>query len=207
MQEWFDKIESMLNRMSQKPKSELTPGGYPYATFNRRLIAASIDSVIIMFILLPFSQQLMDAFVTPVLDEVTVITQALQGETDQAQYNAKFREAMQARGVYDLIFANIVFQGGFYLLYNIIFWVWWAATPGKRIMNMRIIDVRSGNKLSWWQALNRAFGYVLSLTPLFLGFIWIGLNKKKRGWHDYFAHTAVIVGTKQATTEREEKIS
>jgi uncharacterized RDD family membrane protein YckC len=25
-----------------------------------------------------------------------------------------------------------------------------------------------------------------------LGFLWIGLNKRKRGWHDYLADTVVI---------------
>ena len=38
----------------------------------------------------------------------------------------------------------------------------------------------------------RDFAYILSILPLFLGFIWIIFDKNKRGFHDYLSGTAVI---------------
>ncbi len=51
---------------------------------------------------------------------------------------------------------------------------------------------KDGERLSWGRALARAFGYFFSAIPLFLGFLWSGLNRRKRAWHDFIAGTVVI---------------
>ncbi len=40
--------------------------------------------------------------------------------------------------------------------------------------------------------IGRYFGYYVSILPLMLGIIWVGIDKRKQGWHDKLAGTVVI---------------
>jgi uncharacterized RDD family membrane protein YckC len=66
-----------------------------------------------------------------------------------------------------------------------------SATPGKLIMDLRVVDADTLGPLSIGQALGRQLAYILSLF-LFLGFIWIAFSRQRRGWHDLLAGTVVI---------------
>jgi uncharacterized RDD family membrane protein YckC len=76
-------------------------------------------------------------------------------------------------------------------LYLIVSWIAFSATPGKLICGLKIVG-KEGNDILPQQILPRLFGYALSVMPVFLGFIWIALNKQKQGWHDTLAKTWVI---------------
>lgn len=91
-------------------------------------------------------------------------------------------------------------QGGWDVLFNyilpaivvVIFWLYKSATPGKMLTKITIVDVKTAEKPSSKQFLLRYFAYYISMLPLFLGFFWIALDKKKQGWHDKIAGTLVI---------------
>ena len=74
----------------------------------------------------------------------------------------------------------------------ILFWIYRSATPGKMILKLRIVDARTGGKPSKGQMIGRYFGYYVSILPLMLGIIWVGIDKRKQGWHDKLAGTVVI---------------
>ena len=74
----------------------------------------------------------------------------------------------------------------------IIFWIYKSATPGKMATNLTIVDAKTGDKPSKAQFIGRYFAYYVSLLPLFLGIIWVGIDKRKQGWHDKLAGTVVI---------------
>ena len=74
----------------------------------------------------------------------------------------------------------------------LIFWSYRSATPGKMILNMKIIDAKTGQKPSTGQFVGRYFGYFVSMIPLMLGIIWVGFDKRKQGWHDKLAGTLVV---------------
>jgi len=74
----------------------------------------------------------------------------------------------------------------------IIFWSYKSATPGKMVTNLTIVDAKSGGKPSTGQFIGRYLGYYVSMLPLFLGIIWVGIDKRKQGWHDKLAGTVVI---------------
>jgi hypothetical protein len=38
----------------------------------------------------------------------------------------------------------------------------------------------------------RIVGYVLSAIALYLGFLWVAVDARQRGWHDYLAGTQVV---------------
>ena len=72
------------------------------------------------------------------------------------------------------------------------FWMYRSATPGKMAMNLTIVDAKTGGRPSTLQFVGRYFGYFVSVLPLMLGIIWVGIDKRKQGWHDKMAGTVVI---------------
>ena len=96
--------------------------------------------------------------------------------------------------------SKTTFEDIWYILINytlpaitvIIFWVYKSATPGKMALKLTIISEKTGNKPSTGQFIIRYLGYYISIIPLCLGIIWVGLDKKKQGWHDKIAGTIVV---------------
>ena len=74
----------------------------------------------------------------------------------------------------------------------ILFWKYKSATPGKMLLKLTIVDAETGDKPSTGQFIGRYFAYFVSIIPLFIGFIWVGIDKRKQGWHDKLAGTVVI---------------
>ncbi|QPG04675.1 RDD family protein [Salinimonas marina] len=83
---------------------------------------------------------------------------------------------------------------GYLLPFIITLWFWqkYLGTPGKLMMGIQIVDMRTGRKPSVFKSTLRYFAYLVSIAPFFLGFIWIAFDKNKRGFHDYISGTAVI---------------
>ena len=78
----------------------------------------------------------------------------------------------------------------------IFFWVYKSATPGKMALKLSIVDEKSGLKPSIKQSIIRYLGYYISSIPLLLGIIWVGIDKRKQGWHDKMAGTVVVKNNK-----------
>ena len=74
----------------------------------------------------------------------------------------------------------------------ILFWVFKGATPGKMFTAMKVVDEKTGLKPGARQSVIRYLAYFVSILPLFLGFFWIAVDKKKQGWHDKLAGTVVV---------------
>ena len=64
------------------------------------------------------------------------------------------------------------------------------------VLKLTIVDAKTGASPSIVQLIVRYFGYYISTIPLFLGLIWVGIDKRKQGWHDKLAGTAVIKSNK-----------
>ena len=74
----------------------------------------------------------------------------------------------------------------------VLFWLYRSATPGKMALRLSIVDSKTGEKPSRGQFIVRYLGYYVSIIPLFLGLIWVGIDKRKQGFHDKLAGTVVI---------------
>ena len=72
-------------------------------------------------------------------------------------------------------------------------WVRLQGTPGKLLMNCRIIDIKTGIRPSFGTAVIRCLGYLVSAVPLFLGFFWILWDRRRQGFHDKLAGTLVVM--------------
>ena len=90
-------------------------------------------------------------------------------------------------GIWDLILSYI-----FPFVATVWFWLKFFGTPGKMALKLKIVDAKTGNKLSVGRAIGRYFAYIPAMLPLFLGIIWVGIDKKKQGWHDKIAGIVVI---------------
>jgi len=64
-------------------------------------------------------------------------------------------------------------------------------TPGKGFLGLQVIR-QDGTGMSYGDAGIRFFSYILSSIPLCLGFLWIGFDRNKEGWHDKIADTYVV---------------
>jgi uncharacterized RDD family membrane protein YckC len=74
----------------------------------------------------------------------------------------------------------------------IAFWRRYGATPGKMAVGAKIVDAKTGERPSTARLVLRYFAYLVSALPLFLGFLWIGISRRKQGFHDKIARTMVI---------------
>jgi len=65
------------------------------------------------------------------------------------------------------------------------------ATLGKRLLNIRVTD-QLGNRVSLGVSFIRNLSKILSVIPLFFGYLYSFLNRKAQCWHDIAANTLVI---------------
>jgi len=77
-------------------------------------------------------------------------------------------------------------------LYFPISWVVTGWTPGMRAFGLRVVRERDGGRVGPITALVRLFGYSVDVFGFFLGFAWILIDRRRRGWHDLLAGTVVI---------------
>lgn len=71
-------------------------------------------------------------------------------------------------------------------------WHRYGATPGKIAFSARIVDARTGGRPTLERLAMRCAAYLASALPLFLGFAWIAIDRRKQAWHDKIAGTRVI---------------
>jgi uncharacterized RDD family membrane protein YckC len=72
------------------------------------------------------------------------------------------------------------------------FWRYCGATPGKLAVGVKIVDASTGTTPSTGRLVLRLVCYLVSALPLYLGFLWAAVDRKKQGWHDKIAGTIVI---------------
>ncbi len=64
-------------------------------------------------------------------------------------------------------------------------------TPGKLVVGLKV-TTRGGRRVSFVRATLRHFGKILSVLPLFFGYLLIALTPKKQGLHDMIAGCLVV---------------
>jgi uncharacterized RDD family membrane protein YckC len=84
--------------------------------------------------------------------------------------------------------------GGFAvsLAYYPFFWARNGQTPGMSMQHIKVVRDADGGPITSGQAILRFVGYWVSGAIFYLGYIWIFIDKRRRGWHDLIAGTVVI---------------
>jgi uncharacterized RDD family membrane protein YckC len=79
--------------------------------------------------------------------------------------------------------------------YGALLWRFRGSTIGGIIFRLKVVRV-DGKPMDWVTAIVRALACFLSLAFIGLGFIWIGFDPEKQGWHDKIAGTVVVKSPK-----------
>jgi uncharacterized RDD family membrane protein YckC len=75
--------------------------------------------------------------------------------------------------------------------YFVLFWSTAGQTPGMRLMALRVTTERGGHP-SISRSVVRLIGLALAIVPLFLGFVPVLVDARRRGLHDLLAGTVVL---------------
>ena len=78
------------------------------------------------------------------------------------------------------------------LAYFPYFWARSGQTPGMKMFGLQVVRDSDGGPIGTGAAILRLVGYWVSGFVLYLGYIWIFIDKRKRGWHDLIAGTVVV---------------
>jgi uncharacterized RDD family membrane protein YckC len=78
------------------------------------------------------------------------------------------------------------------ILYHTLLWWRFGATLGQRALGIQIRRVSDGSRMGFWRSAMRFAGYLVSGWLFYLGFIWVGIDGRKQGWHDKIAGTVAI---------------
>jgi uncharacterized RDD family membrane protein YckC len=82
------------------------------------------------------------------------------------------------------------------LVYFPYFWSKSGQTPGQKMMGIKVVRDADGGPVTMGSAILRLVGYWISGLVFYLGYIWIFIDKRKRGWFDLIAGTVVIKAPK-----------
>ncbi|MFT7219872.1 MAG: putative RDD family membrane protein YckC [Candidatus Azotimanducaceae bacterium] len=144
-----------------------------YVGFWQRFLAFLIDSTVASLIMSPL--------VIRIVGEIDIYDYNLNNPDELLQLLTRLSSQLSL---------DILFMGTLFIL----FWVFKNATPGKMLFKCVIVDATTFGPPTVTQNIGRYFGYYLSLIPAGLGFIWVGFDPKKQGWHDKLSNTVVIKG-------------
>jgi uncharacterized RDD family membrane protein YckC len=67
-----------------------------------------------------------------------------------------------------------------------------GATPGKRIVGIRVADAAAGGPIGYRRALIRRLGYFAGGLALYAGWLWLLLDPRRQAWHDKLAGSVVV---------------
>jgi uncharacterized RDD family membrane protein YckC len=101
-------------------------------------------------------------------------------------FGAEYFSLDPLRRLWDVLFTSIVGA------VVVGFWRYCGATPGKLAVGVKIVDARTGGAPPTGRLVLRLVGYLVSALPLYLGFLWAAVDRRKQAWHDKIAGTLVI---------------
>jgi uncharacterized RDD family membrane protein YckC len=142
-----------------------TQGAPEYVGFWKRFLAAIIDVLILVVIIVPAELAIFGTNYVPL---------ALEGKT---------------------LSIDIWIQVVIPLAIAILFWRYRSGTPGLMAISAKIVDAETLRPASVGKLAIRGISLVVIavlIVPLGIGLLWIAFDKRKQGWHDKLAGTVVI---------------
>ncbi len=188
LHKFFDRLFSIFSSINVIQKVKKDENGMCYVTGLRRYISVLLDLIIIVLFLQFCSQALNQLFMNS--EGSRILSQIAAKSQMQVPLSIE-EKAMQSRFV-KLMILNQIVQFIMLFCYVIYMWVRFAATPGKLLFGLRVVDAQTFGKMTLRQATKRFFSLILSVAPLFLGFLWSNFNKRCQTWHDKIAGTVVV---------------
>lgn len=160
--------------MSQKRVMKL-------ATRGKRFGAGLIDSVPVAFITIIFFGQVVSGIMSLIQDAMNSLS----------EYGSYYSNQPYVTGGVSypsvIIVLMLIFLGAELYFFSR------SQTIGKAILGLRVVDARTGRPVGFAKMLLREIIVKkASSSVLWLGYIWILIDKYNRGWHDKILDTYVI---------------
>ena len=167
------------------PKQDVGPApGVRFASHGPRLIAYIVDGLIVgaifIAIFLVFGTALFAGAGISGFDNLR------PSDFEDGRFSPLAAGAAVAFGMFILL--GIIVS----LAYFPFFWARSGQTPGMKLFGLYVVRDSDGGKISGGQAILRLIGFWISGIPFYLGYIWIFIDARRRGWHDLIAGTVVI---------------
>jgi uncharacterized RDD family membrane protein YckC len=158
----------------QTPPDQPGPApGVQFAPHGERLVAYILDTLILFVILIV---------------GVLVLGGAVTSGTDFGDSSAPEVGPLAAiSGIFFVLFVILLTVG-----YFPFFWARSGQTPGMKPFRLYVVRDRDGGPVGLGQAFLRLVGYWINGVVLYIGFIWVFVDARRRGWHDLIAGTVVI---------------
>ncbi|MDE5064175.1 MULTISPECIES: RDD family protein [Wolbachia] len=188
LHKFFNRLFSIFSSINVIQKVKKDENGICYVTGLRRYISVLLDFIIIVLFLQFCSQAFNQLFTNS--EDSKIFSQVAAKSPMQVPLSIE-QKAMQSRLV-KLMILNQIVQFIMLFCYVIYMWVKFATTPGKLLFGLRVVDAQTFEKMTLKQATKRFFSFILSVAPLFLGFLWSNFNKRCQTWHDKIAGTVVV---------------
>jgi uncharacterized RDD family membrane protein YckC len=67
-----------------------------------------------------------------------------------------------------------------------------GATPGKRLLGLRVLDGQIGGSIGYRRAVVRRLVYLVGGIPAYAGWWWVFVDRRRRAWHDFAARSIVV---------------
>ncbi|MEN6620046.1 MAG: RDD family protein [Smithella sp.] len=159
---------------------------YKFAGFWRRLVAYTIDNIIINIIFFILAIVMATAFV---FGSISGNSRTWMTDLTDPAYIASMTLSIGA--IY------IILSTAYFTFFHGIN----GRTPGKMLLGLQVLSTE-GAPINFGIAFLRAVSYLVSnLLFIFpLGFIWAAFDKRKQAWHDKIAGTVVIIRSDESDT-------
>jgi len=163
----------------EAPEPQIGPApGYEFARHGSRFVAYILDCILIYVIL-----------VVPVLALIAI---ASVFDFDGASLQGPFSTPAWSISMTVFVVLWLVVVLGYFPF----FWARSGQTPGMRPFGLWVVRDQDGGPLQTRTAILRLIGLYVASAVFYLGFIWIFIDKRRRGWHDLIAGTVVVHRTK-----------
>lgn len=163
----------------------LAGGAVVYAGFWKRVAASIIDSL-----------------VTGAVSWMVQIPLFLLAGAGSAIFGgSSYGSEMSPVGVTMMVLAYAL---GF--LVPLVYMSWMHSSPSQATLGKMAVGIKvtrlTGERISFWRAFGRYFGYILSSLTLCIGFVLAAFTERKQALHDFISDTLVV--DKWAFTEHPE---
>lgn len=182
------RLKSAAFKTKQQPMS---PFGYQYTGFQRRMMAAAIDSAVMVFTIIPLSFFLTDLLVGKVVFDFNQLAMQLQSVPDPLLKKQMTSDYLHSGGRMNYFMVNSLIQTILMFVYCMVSWKYWGATPGKMLMRLKVVRFSDGQNLGYMQGFWRCVGYVVTAG---MGVVSALFDKKNQGLHDKMAGSVVLMG-------------
>ncbi len=187
---WYLLRDNALNYLMKKPGNYKIPyfdrkkelEGVALASFWRRGLALTIDCVIVYVVI--FALMILVGWI-------------LQGYSPRLLFILVlyFKQVWSLQLIIDIAAALLYF--------GLFVYFWNGYTPGKRLMRVRVVSLKK-ERITFWQAIDRAFLYMVSVLSLFFGFLRYFSNPARQTKHDKIVDTIVVDTRKHINGTQEE---